>query len=227
MVIENNMQMAPNYDQQWEDFLSSIHSYAKDEPSKWTHYTLLSYFLVKYKTANNIDFIFTFNKKGPTSSKEIKDAAKIWAMFDRGRLKKITDKDEKIAYRKQLVDILKSYIDWAFDVKFRGRQTNITGLGLFVVANFMNEFLQWNKDKKNKLPKRSDSIPPDFLEWIKQNANIVLQMHELSTLEHLNHLFNYIRAYDLNDTSPEVIVLNKSREVGIMPKQGRMELNKK
>jgi hypothetical protein len=219
--------MVTNYEQEWQIFLLKLNDYANDSPEKWNHYTLLSYFLVKYKSVNNIDFVFTFNKKGPTSSRELKQASKIWAMFDGGRLKKITDKDEKLEYREKLVSALKSYINWAFDVKFRGRQTNITGLGLLAESNFMNEFRQWYKVNKNPLPKRSDLLPVVLKDWIKDNAPAVLERQSLATLEDLNHLLNYVEAYDKNNESPEAAILNYARELGIMPGEGRLELSKK
>src|ERR1041385_5596317 len=116
--------MADNYEQEWQTFLAKIYTWAGDPPAKWTAVTLLSYFLVKYKQVNGLEFIFTACKKGPTQSKEMKDAAKIWNMFDRNRYKSLTNKEEKLAYKEQLVDILKEYLDWTFDVKFRGKETN-------------------------------------------------------------------------------------------------------
>src|SRR5258708_6103721 len=126
-----------NYDQEWQDFSLKISTYAQDPPEKWTVYTLLSYFLYRYQQANQLDFVFAHCKKGPTQSKEMRDAAKIWKMFDQNRYQQLSSPEDKLTYKLQLVDILKAYIDWAFAVKFRGRQTNVTGLGLFAVAGFM------------------------------------------------------------------------------------------
>lgn len=219
--------MADNYEQEWQNFLSKMYDWAKDEPKDWTAVTLLSYFLVKYKAINGLDFRFTPCKKGPTQSKEMRDAAKIWKMLDQDRYKHLTTKEEKLAYKEQLVGILKEYIDWTFDVKFRGRQTNVTGLGIFAVANFMNEFLQWRKAKKSALPKRNDPLPSQFVAWIEANAAIIWKKQQLAVLDDLNALYNYVEAYDPTNISIEAVILNKAREMGIMPKHGRMELNKK
>lgn len=219
--------MADNYEQEWQDFLVKIYTWADDEPQKWTAVTLLSYFLVKYKATNGLEFIFTACKKGPTQSKEMKDAAKIWKMFDQGRYGRLTNKEEKLAYKEQLVGILKEYIDWAFDIKFRGREVNVTGLGIFAVANFTNEFLQWRKARKTALPRRNDPLPSPFIAWVEANASIIWKKQQLAVLEDLNALFNYVEAYDPTGISIEAVVLNKARELGIMPKQGRLELNKK
>lgn len=219
--------MTDNYEQEWQAFLNKIYSWAEDEPSKWTSLTLLSYFLVKYKKVNDLEFIFAHCKKGPTQSKEMRDSAKIWKMFDKDRYKTLTTKEDKLAYKEQLVEILKSYIDWSFDVKFRGRQNNITGLGIFVVANFMNEFLQWRKSKKSSLPRRNDPLPSQFIAWVEANAAIIWKKQQLAVLEDLNALLNYIEAYDPDHISIEAVVLEQARAMGIMPKNGRLELNKK
>ncbi len=222
-----NITMDDDYEQEWQTFSNKKYDYAEHEPKDWTVLTLLSYFLVKYKKVNDLDFVFAACKKGPTQSKEMRDSAKLWKMFDRDRYKRLTDKEEKIAYKEQLVEILKAYIDWAFDIKFRGRQTNVTGLGIFAVANFMNEFLQWRKARKNALPRRSDPLPSSFIAWVEANAAIIWKKQQLAVLEDLNALYNYIEAYDLDHISIEAVVLDQARIMGIMPKQGRMELNKK
>lgn len=219
--------MANDYEQEWQEFLTKMYSYAEHKSDVWTPLSLLSYFLVKYKTINGLDFIFTPTKKGPTSTKEMKEAAKIWKMFDQGRYSRLTNREEKLAYKDQLVGILKEYMDWAFDVKFRGREVNVTGLGIFAVANFMNEFLQWRKARKTALPRRNDPLPSHFVAWVEANASIIWKKQQLAVLEDLNALHNYVEAYDPTGISIEAVVLNKAREMGIMPKHGRLELNKK
>lgn len=219
--------MSDEYEREWQTFLVKMYDYATDEPKDWTTVTLLSYFLVKYKTVNGLDFIFASCKKGPTQSKEIKDAIRIWNMFDRSRYKALTNKEEKLVYKEQLVGILKEYIDWAFDIKFRGKEINVTGLGIFAVAGFMNEFLQWRKARQTALPRRNQSVPKALLDWAKDNAPDIFKRQQLAVLEDLNALHNYVEAYDLTGISIEATVLNKAREMGVMPKQGRLELNKK
>ena len=216
-----------NFEQEWQLFLDKIYTWADDEPQKWTAMTLLSYFLVKYKKVNGLEFIFAPCKKGPPQSKEMKDAAKIWKMFDRDRYKQLSTPEDKRAYKEQLVQVLKEYIDWAFDVKFRGRNTNVTGLGIFAVANFMNEFLQWRKARKAAPPRRNDPLPSKLVAWIEQNAAIIWKKQQLAVMDDLNALYNYVEAYDPNHISIEAVVLEKAREMGIMPKEGRMELDKK
>jgi len=219
--------MADNYEQEWQDFLNKMYIYAEHKSDVWTPLSLLSYFLVKYKAINGLDFIFTPTKKGPTNTKEMREAAKIWKMFDQGRYGRLTNKEEKLAYKEQLVGILKEYIDWAFDTKFRGRQTNVTGLGIFAVANFMNEFLQWRKARRAALPRRNDPLPSQFIAWIKANASIIWKKQQLAVLEDLNAIYNYVEVYDPDHISVEATVLEQARSMGIMPKQGRLELNKK
>lgn len=227
LLNNNNEMQEKDFDNEWEVFLSKINTYANDAPEKWTAYTLLAYFLQKYKQVNDLDFVFSHTKRGPTTSKEMKNASRIWEMFNKGRYKQLKNKEEKLAFKIQLVDILKNYINWAFDVKFHGRQTNITGLGLFSVANFMNEFLQWRKAKKASLPKRSDALPQEFIEWININASEIYKKQQIKVLEDLNALFNYINAYSLDSNSIEYIVLNKAIDLNIMPKGGKLELDKK
>jgi hypothetical protein len=224
MIAED---MSKNFDNEWECFLRDIYTYASHPPEKWTSLTLLSYFLVKYKAVNDLDFVFSHTKKGPTTSKEMKDSARIWSMFDKGRYKKLSNKQEKLEYKRQLVSILQDYINWAFDVKFRSRQANVTGLGIFAVSNFMNEFLQWRKARKNALPKRSDKLPKDFTDWVAKNVPEVYNKQQLEVLEDLNALANYIEQYDKEHKSIEAIVLKRSIEIGLMPKNGKLELSKK
>lgn len=214
-------------DQEWLIFLDKIQDYADSPHNKWTILTLLAYFLQKYKSVNGIDFVFSFNKKGPTQTKEMKNASQIWNMFDRGRYKQLTIKEEKQEYKIQLVNILKDYINWSFDIKFYGRTTNITGLGLLTTANFMNEFLQWRKNKKNNLPKRKSQLSKEFLLWIESNVPDIINKHQIKTLEDLNGLINYINVYSLGNESHEYIVIEKARELNILPPSGKIKLDKK
>lgn len=219
--------MTQETDTEWQLFLNKVEDYANDPYEKWTSYTLLAYFLVKYKQINGLDFTFSHTKRGPTHSRELKQAVKIWEMFNNGRYKQYKTKEEKMAYKEQLIAVLKEYINWAFDVKFRGRSTNVTGLGIFAVNNFMNEFLQWRKAKKQALPRRSDPLPSTFIAWIENNAAIIWKKQQLAVLEDLNALFNYVKAYDPARVSIEAIVLDKAVEMGIMPKDGKIELERK
>jgi len=218
--------MTENFEKEWQLFLTKVDDYANTEFKDWTILTLLSYFLTKYKVVNGLEFIFTDCKKGPTKSKEMRDASKIWRQFDKGRLKNLESKEDKLAYKQQLVEILREYIDWAFDVKFRGRQINVTGLGIFAVANFMNEFLQWRKNSKRFLPRRNDPLPKDFISWLENNAPEIWQKQQLHVLEDLNLLANYIDTYDLEKTSLERLVLEKARSLGIMSVTGRLKFEK-
>lgn len=222
--MEFNMQN--NSDKEWQDFLIKVNVYAEDSSDKWTPYTLLAYFLVKYKDINGLDFVFSYGKKGPTKSRELKQAAVIWKMFDRGRYSKLETKEDKIEYKIQLVRILKEYINWAFN-RFNQKQTNITGLGIFAVANFMNEFLQYRKAKENSLPTRNEELPIKFISWIENNAPSIWTKQQLSVLNDLNSLYNYVEAYALDKNSIESIVLEQARAMNLMPKIGRLELSKK
>lgn len=212
---------------EWQIFYDKVVSYASDPPAKWTSLTLLSYFIQKYKEVNNIDYIFTPSKRGPTHTKEMKDAAKIFSTFDKHRLANIANKEEKIEYKKQLVMVLKQYIDWAFGIKMRGKTTNITGLGLFTNANFMNEFLQWRNKNAKILPSRSTPLPIKYIEWINQTIPEILKKQQLAVLQDLNALLDYVAAYDANNSSIEYKALVRARDLGIMPTQGKLELDKK
>lgn len=218
--------MPDDNNSQWQDFISKIKQYSTDPVNAWNHVSLLSYFIYKYSTVNGMDFIFTTSKNGPYKSKEIKDALKIYNAFDKGRYKQLLP-EEKSIYKEQLVTILKEYIDWAFDIKFRGREVNVTGLGIFNVANFMNEFLQYRKSRMSALPRRNQPLSNIFLAWVKENLPDIWKTQQLAVLEDLNALYNYIEDYDLKKTSIEARALKKAVELGIMPKQGRLELNKK
>lgn len=214
-------------DKEWQDFLSKIDEYSQHSFEKWTTYTLLAYFLNSYKKLNEVDFIFSSNKRGPTKSRELKAASKIWTMFDKNRYKQLETKEDKLAYKEQLVNILKNYIDWAFKIKFHGRATNVTGLGIFMVSNFMNEFLQWRKLNKIVLPRRNDPLPSNFVSWINDNMPDIYKRQQLKVMEDLNSLKNIIEYKNLNKDTIENIVLEKSIELGIMPRQGKLELSKK
>ena len=218
--------MADKVDNEWQQFLDKVEEYAHHASDKWTTYTLLAYFLVKYRETTGVSFIFSPNKRGPTKSRELKQAATIWEMFNKGRYTKLASKEEKLAYKDQLVNILKAYIDWAFAVKFRGRQTTVTGLGIFAVANFMNEFLQWHKVSANQLPGRADPLPREFLDWVKANAADILTKQQLRVYGDLNALYNFVEACNSNRESIERIVLHKARDMGIMPATGKLRLRK-
>lgn len=226
-MVKMNIQMAEkDYEQEWYIFLQKIDTYASDPAQKWTVLTLLSYFVNKYKVFNEIDFVFDHCKKGPTQSREMKAASKIWRMFDQGRYKQLTSKENKEAYKEQLVGVLKEYIDWAFSIKMRGKAVNITGLGLFAIPNFMNEFLQWRKTKRASLPRRNDPIPFTLMKWMQENIPTIFERQQLGVLDDLNALYNYVEAYNTID-SLESIAISKARELKIMPEEGKIELDKK
>lgn len=210
-----------------DDFYSKIEKYASDPPERWNHVSLLSYFLCKYKSINGIDFIFSPSKNGPLKSKELKDALKIYSAFDRGRYKRILDIEQRSAYKEQLVNIIKTYIDWAFEIKMRGKPVNITGLGLLAVSNFMNEFLQWHKAKKLELPKRNALLPASFINWVNLNMPEIFEKQQLKVLDNLNALYNYVEAYDKAKISIEALILDKAKKDGIFPISGKLELGKK
>lgn len=218
--------MAEQTDNEWQQFLDKIEEYANHPADKWTTYTLLAYFLVKYRQVNGVDFVFSYTKRGPTKSRELKQASKIWEMFNKGRYSAIKNKEEKADYKAQLVDILKRYMDWAFGIKFRGRQTNITGLGIFAVSGFMNQFLQWYKANKEVLPGRFDPLPEVFTEWVKNNAGSILVYHQLKTYGDLNNLYSLTEQYGSKEGTAEYLTLQKARELSLMPKTGKAKLRR-
>jgi len=196
--MNTGMTTTTNYDNEWQSFLSSIHTYSQHPPEKWTVLSLLSYFVVKYQQVNGVEYVFSHTKKGPTNSREMKAAAKIWEMFDKGRLKTYKTKEEKLQYSEQLVDVLKAYIDWAFNVKMKNRAINITGLGIFAVPNFMNEFLQWRKKQKTA---RGNRLPQSFINWINVSALDILKTQQVETYDDIKMLEKYIKAYGLDKNS--------------------------
>lgn len=211
----------------WSDFLSKSKEFAEHEPERWTPLSLLSYFILSYEKMNGVEYIFTPSKRGPTKCKEMKDAAKIWQSFDRGRYKALKDPEEKKEYKRQLVAVLKEYIDWMFNVKMRGRATNVTGLGLFVVTNVMNEFLQWRKKNKNKAPRRGTAINRELIEWAKATVPAVFERHQVDVYDDLNVLIDYVAVYSLPEHEPEHQLIQKAREMGLLPREGKLELASK
>lgn len=217
--------MEDETDFEWQDFIAKIKEYASHDPQRWRVMSFLSYFVNRYEEMNGVPYIFNPNKNGPNKSKEMKDASRIWKAFDRGRYSAIQDKAEKEHYKEQLVSILREYVDWTFDEKMKNRKINITSMGLLTNGNVMNEFLQFRKNKAALTKTRSYPLPKEFLSWVKENAPGILEKHQFSMLEHLNMIIKYIEQYNLDNNQLEVIVINKAREIGILPKEGRLEFN--
>lgn len=216
--------MEDEIDLEWQGFIEKIKEYASHDPQRWRTMSFLSYFVNKYEEANGVPYIFNPNKNGPNKSKEMKDASRIWKAFDRGRYTAIPDKDEKEQYKIQLIGILREYVDWAFEEKMKNRKINITSMGLLTNARVMNEFLQFRKHKVALTQTRSYPLPKDFLLWVQENAPDILKKHQFSILEHLNMLIKYSEQYNLDNNQIEIIVLNKARELGLLPKEGKLEL---
>lgn len=213
-----------NIEAQWEKFFQNIKTYAGHESLRWNRMTLLSYFMVKYENIKKTPYILKSGAGSPNKTKEMRDASKIWTALERGtaQFKQNNTADE---YKVLLVELLKEYIDWALEIKMYNKL--LTSLGLLTDNKFMNEFFQYRSKKIKAQKSRSAPIPAELIDWITKNAPGLFNKYQFSILIDLNMLVKYTdENKELNDKSIELIVVNKARELNILPKEGKLELSK-
>jgi hypothetical protein len=185
---------------------------SKDKES-WNHVTLMAYFYYKYKQKTGVNFIPASWKSNPALTKECRDFSKlfkIWApsCYD------LLDVESKSKSRFSVNQKIFNYINWMFDYKFRYGGKVVTGTGIFLNHNMLNEFeVMYNTHlSKNK---ESHGIAT-LIEWAKIHAPTVLDSHQLERVEDLGMISRYVQMYQLDTSAPEHKLISKAKELKLI-----------
>lgn len=197
-----------------EDFYSSIQEWIKADVSSWNHITILAYFCFKYEKATKTQFRLVRSKKGPISTKESADFAKLFAIFAPENYKDLSS-DEKAKIRPGVNKKIYNYINWMFDYKFRAG--NINGTRAFLAPALLNEYERMYA-RKLKEWQNKNTIDA-LIKWCKENAPNILDTHQLEKTEDLRLIKRYADMYNLPITSPERTVLHKAESLGLIDKE--------
>lgn len=196
-----------------QEFFSKIPQWLDTDIEEWSHITLLGYFCWKYKKKHGVDFRLVRSKKGVELSKESADFAKLFRTL---APENYTDlpKEQKKQVRREINLKIKNYINWCFDYKYRYGDKSINGTRLFLVTSMINEFERmYNKYLEKK---KNDDLFSIYLNWCKENTKEVFNIIELNSKEDIKYLKRYIEQYEYKGHEPEIIALNKAKELGLV-----------
>ena len=121
------------------EFYKVAEDWISHPKENWNHLTLMAYFYHKYKKRSGVNFYPASWSGNPALTKESRDFAKlfkIWAPEDYALL----DSDKKRGARSIVNQKAYNYINWMFDYKFRYGNKAVTGTGIFLNNNMLNEF---------------------------------------------------------------------------------------
>ena len=171
------------------DFLDRLAEWKDNE--EWSALDVLGYFCHKYETVNKTDFIFPIISN-PFSSKETKEAAQIVKLFKSRQA-------------------IKTYIDWAFDVKNRG-SFKIFGIAVLLSGWLLNEFNMYTQKEQKKV--RTSQLPEAYIEWCHQNIPKIFKENEL---ENYGNLATFKGMIERGYASEEMkLALEKAEEMKIL-----------
>ena len=196
-----------------EQFHNNISSWIGKDISTWNHITLLAYFCHKYEQVNGIKFRLVRARKGPTMGKEAADFAKLFRTLAPEYYSQL-DSDGKKVIRKEVNLKIKNYINWMFDYKFRSGHNSVNGTRLFLLPSMIVEFERMYSKFLNK--KKSQDKLSTLLEWCSKEVNQIFDLHELNSLNHLKIIKNYAAENNLDFNSPEVRVVKKAKNLGLL-----------
>lgn len=148
--------------------------------TEWKSPQILWYFCVSYKKKYGVDFSFTSSNL--YRSKEIKDMSRILTAFTGNATE------------------VKSYFDWAFNVKEK-QLNGIASTGIIAHVRMINEF----KKSKTKASVTIGSLPTDFVSWVKQNEPTFLDISDCKTFEDIELAKEAVRTGDASTVTKRVI----------------------
>lgn len=131
-----------------EKYKKFFHKFAEIEyldVSSWKPVHILAYFCKKYQLHYNIKYKFKFNTPNPSSCFEIFNIKKLSVNLTKN------------------TEILKNYIDWAFDVKIKQSKRKLTSISFLNSDDFL-VFYKLNVlvPVGNQTFKRSTEIPKNY-----------------------------------------------------------------
>jgi len=195
------------------EFYQQIEYWISQEKSRWNHLTLMAYFFHKYKKRSGVNFIPASWKSNPALTKESKDFAKLFKLFAPDDYKNLNS-DRKKEVRHVVNQKIYNYVNWMFDYKFRYGNKTVTGTGIFLNHNMLNEFeVMYDLHKKKSDEKAGIET---LLEWVKTEIPEVLDSHQLERINDLGMISKYIEMYKLDASAPETKLIAKAQELKLI-----------
>lgn len=196
-----------------DEFYSKIDVWVQADIESWTHITQLAHFCKKYEEKNGVRFRLVRARKGPTMGKEAGDFAKLFRVLAPENYKSLPKgRKDKVRYEVNLK--IYNYVRWMFDYKFRRGNKSVTGTRLFLIPSIINEFERMY-EKYLSTRKTQDSIDI-LIEWCREEISEIFDSHQFSRKEDILLIKRYVEMYSLPNNSPEVQLLNKAREMGLL-----------
>jgi hypothetical protein len=196
-----------------EEFYTSIPTWIEADIGRWTHITLMAYFCHKYEKVNDVRFRLVRSRRGPTVGKEARDFAELFRTLAPESYKRLSPEAKKIV-KEEVNRKIYNFINWMFDYKFRRGNKSVTGTRIFLIPSMINEFERMyskfleKHQTENKLSK--------LLVWCNKEAKDIFKSHQLERAEDLKMIHRYVEMYSLGVESPEVRVLGKAKDLGLL-----------
>ncbi len=195
------------------EFYQQIDTWIEQDKSRWNHLTLMAYFYHKYNKRTGVNFIPASWKSNPALTKESRDFAKLFKLFAPEYYESMSG-ELKTQTKHKINQKIYNYINWLFDFKMRYGSKTVTGTGIFLNNNMLNEFeVMYNAQLKKR--EESSSIE-DLKKWAQKLIPMVLESHQLERVEDLNMILRYIEMYSLDDSSPEKQLIKKAQEMKLI-----------
>lgn len=195
------------------EFYEKIPEWIEQDSSRWNHITLLAYFCHKYEQKNKVRFRLVRAKKGPTMGKEAGDFAKLFRLLAPEDYQSL-DSEQKFVIRNEVNRKIYNYINWMFDYKFRRGMQSVNGTKIFLVPSIINEFERMYTAYLNK--QKSQDKFSILTGWCKSQASDIFESHQLERPEDLKIIERYANMHSLDDSSSEIKVINKAKEIGLI-----------
>ena len=195
------------------EFYQKIEEWILNPKEKWNHMTLMAYFYHKYKIRTGTNFYPATWNGNPALTKESRDFSKLFKLFAVDNYKNISQA-RKAEEKKGVNQKIYNYINWMFDYKFRYGRKAVTGTGIFLNNNMLNEFEVMYNSHIQKAQEK-DGIG-SLIKWAEENAPNVLSNHQLERIEDLAMIEKYIGMYSLKDDSDEYKLISRAKEVSLI-----------
>jgi len=154
---------------------------------------VIGFFCFCYKQFYGVDYIFVPQNINPYSCKECRDAILILKAFSSA-------------------DIARKYIYWFFN-KFLHSSIEISSLGYLNSPSIVRKYNLYRA--RNQSLRRSSSLPPQLIEWCKNNIPEIFNMYSLDTMNDLGGLLKYYNS-NSNLGTPERVLISKAKEMKLI-----------
>ena len=193
-----------------DEFLNKANVWVEKDKKTWTHITLLAYFCLRYREKHGVNFRFARWNGAPAKTKESRDFSKLIKEFlpdDYVSLNKDNKSDAKISAMSKAYN----YINWMFDYKFRMKNEGVTGTGIFLNHNILNQFerMWFLHQKKNKDQSNLD----EFKLWIKDNHPDFSDNYDFQDHKDLEIVIEFIKSNSFKEGTSECAVLKKFNQL--------------